>query len=60
VEKATFRSGMSRPGWAVNVVTTSFGDKRYGFAASAVCSVSDAPATLLVCNIRASSCFTRL
>lgn len=57
VDKATFRNGMSRLGSAVNVVTTSFGGRRYGFTASAVCSVSDTPATLLVCINRASSCF---
>lgn len=57
VDKATFRNGMSRLGSAVNVVTTRYDDKRYGFTASAVCSVSDTPATLLVCLNRASSCF---
>ena len=57
VDKATFRDGMSRLGSAVNVVTTRYGGKRYGFTASAVCSVSDTPATLLVCINRASSCF---
>jgi len=57
VDKATFRSGMSRLGSAVNVVTTRHDGKRYGFTASAVCSVSDTPATLLVCINRASSCF---
>lgn len=57
VDKATFRNGMSRLGAAVNVITTRRGGKRYGFTASAVCSVSDTPATLLVCMNRASSCF---
>lgn len=57
IDKATFRNGMSRLGSAVNVVTTRYGGKRYGFTASAVCSVSDTPATLLVCINRASSCF---
>jgi flavin reductase len=57
VEKSVFRNGMSRLGAAVNVVTTRSGSTRYGFTASAVCSVSDAPATLLVCIHRASSCF---
>lgn len=57
VDKATFRSGMSRLGSTVNVVTTRHNGKRYGFTASAVCSVSDTPATLLVCINRASSCF---
>lgn len=57
VDKATFRNGMSRLGSAVSVVTTMSGSTRYGFTASAVCSVSDTPATLLVCINRASSCF---
>lgn len=57
VDKPTFRNGMSRLGSAVNVVTTIYGGKRYGFTASAVCSVSDTPPTLLVCINRASSCF---
>lgn len=57
VDRAAFRNGMSRLGSAVSVVTTAFGGKRYGFTASAVCSVSDTPATLLVCINRASSCF---
>ncbi|WP_047636721.1 MULTISPECIES: flavin reductase [unclassified Rhizobium] len=57
VDKATFRNGMSRLGTAVSVVTTRSGGKHYGFTASAVCSVSDTPPTLLVCINRASSCF---
>jgi len=57
VDKAAFRNGMSRLGAAVSVVTTRSGGKRSGFTASAVCSVSDTPATLLVCINRASSCF---
>ncbi|MDR0253236.1 MAG: flavin reductase [Brucellaceae bacterium] len=48
---------MSRLGSAVNVTSTIHNGKRYGFTASAVCSVSDTPATLLVCLNRASSCF---
>jgi flavin reductase len=57
VDKATFRDGMARLGVSVNVVTTMAGGRRHGFTASAVCSVSDAPPTLLVCINRASSCF---
>ncbi len=57
VDRARFRDGMSRLGSAVSVVTTMSGGKRYGFTASAVCSVSDTPATLLVCINRASSSF---
>lgn len=57
VESIEFRHGMSRLGAAVNIVTTRADDGPYGFTASAVCSVSDAPATLLACINRTSSCF---
>lgn len=57
VDQTTYRNGMSRLGTSVSVVTTTFGGKRYGFTASAVCSVSDSPPTLLVCINRSSSSF---
>lgn len=57
VDQATYRNGMSRLGTSVSVVTTMSGGKRFGFTASAVCSVSDTPPTLLVCINRASSSF---
>ena len=57
VDQATYRNGMSRLGTSVSVVTTLSCGKRYGFTASAVCSVSDTPATLLVCINRGSSSF---
>ena len=57
VDQTAYRNGMSRLGSAVSVVTTISGGKRYGFTASAVCSVSDTPPTLLVCINRASSSF---
>ncbi|MFK0333544.1 flavin reductase [Rhizobium sp. NPDC090275] len=57
VESMQFRRGMSRLGAAVNIVTTRADDGPYGFTASAVCSVSDTPATLLACINRTSSCF---
>jgi len=41
------------PGAAVNVVATDGPGGRRGFTASAVCSVTDAPPTLLVCVDRA-------
>jgi flavin reductase len=54
--KATdFKDAMSLLTAAVNVVTTSGAAGRYGFTASAVCSVSDTPPTLLVCMNQASS-----
>lgn len=57
VESTDFRHGMARLGAAVNIVTTRAADGPYGFTASAVCSVSDTPATLLACINRTSSCF---
>lgn len=54
IEAADFRSAMSLLTSAVNVVTTVGESGRYGFTASAVCSVSDTPPTLLVCMNRAS------
>ncbi len=44
---------MARLGAAVNIVTTVGSDGRRGFTASAVCSVTDDPPTLLLCVNRA-------
>jgi flavin reductase len=55
--KRKFRNSMSRHGVSVSVVTTRFEGKPFGFTATAVCSVSDSPPTLLVCINRSSSCF---
>jgi flavin reductase len=49
VEPLRFRQAMSRLGAAVHVVTTDGPGGKHGFTATAVCSVSDRPATLLVC-----------
>jgi flavin reductase len=49
-----FREAMSRLGAAVHVVTTAGPGGKAGFTATAVSSVSDQPATLLVCLNRAS------
>ncbi len=57
VESTVFRHGMSRLGAAVNIITTRAVDGPCGFTASAVCSVSDTPATLLACINRTNSCF---
>lgn len=54
VDSARFREAMSRLGAAVHVVTTAGPAGRAGFTATAVCSVSDDPATLLVCLARKS------
>lgn len=50
-----FRDGMARLSAAVNIVTTDGLAGRAGFTASAVCSVTDTPPTLLVCLNQGSS-----
>jgi flavin reductase len=55
VTQQQFRDAMSRLGAAVNIVTTDGPAGRHGLTASAVCSVTDAPPTLLVCINRAAS-----
>lgn len=54
VDAKIFREAMSRLGAAVHVVTTAGAGGKTGFTATAVCSVSDAPPTLLVCLNRRS------
>src|SRR5499425_2054685 len=54
VEAAQFREAMSRLGAAVHVVTTAGSAGKTGATATAVCSVSDAPPTLLMCLNRRS------
>src|SRR5262249_58489568 len=49
VEPKIFREAMSRLGAAVHVVTTAGPAGKTGFTATAMCSVSDAPPTILVC-----------
>jgi len=44
-----FRDAMSRLAAAVNIITTDGRAGRVGFTATAVCSVTDAPPTILVC-----------
>jgi flavin reductase (DIM6/NTAB) family NADH-FMN oxidoreductase RutF len=46
---------MSRLGAAVHVVTTAGSGGKTGFTATAVCSISDQPAMLLVCLNRRSN-----
>lgn len=48
VDKQDFRDAMARLGSAVNIITTDGPAGRAGFTASAVCSVTDTPPTLLV------------
>ena len=52
-----YRDAMARFGAAVSIVTTDGPAGRAGFTASAVCSVTDDPPTLLVCMNRASSAY---
>lgn len=54
VTREDFREAMSRLGAAVHVVTTDGPAGRCGFTASAVCSVTDDPPTLLACLNRRS------
>jgi flavin reductase len=57
VERKDFRDAMAQLAAAVNVITTDGAGGKGGFTASAVCSVTDSPATLLVCmNRGVSSC----
>ena len=54
IEPMQFREAMSQLGAAVHVVTTAGAGGIGGVTATAVCSVSDNPATLLVCLNRRS------
>ncbi len=54
LDVSRFRDGMARLGGAVTVVTTDGAAGRAGFTATAVCSVTDTPPTLLVCQNRTS------
>src|SRR5476651_908107 len=55
--KADYRNAMARLGAAVNIITTDGPAGRAGFTASAVCSVTDEPPTLLVCLNRNASVY---
>ena len=55
VEQSAFREALSRLGAAVNAITTDGEAGRYGIVASAVCSVTDTPPTVLVCVNRSSA-----
>ena len=54
IERKAYRDAMARLGAAVNVITTDGPDGPRGFTASAVCSVTDDPPTLLLCVNRSS------
>jgi flavin reductase len=55
VTRQEFRDAMARLGAAVNIITTGGPAGRGGFTASAVCSVTDEPPTLLVCMNRGAT-----
>lgn len=57
LEKTDYRNAMSRLGAAVNIITTDGPAGRAGFTASAVCSVTDEPPTLLICLNRTASAY---
>ena len=57
VDQTSFRQGMCNLAAAVNVITTQGAAGQAGFTASAVCSVTDSPPTLLVCLNRSASVF---
>ncbi|RZL99830.1 MAG: pyrimidine utilization flavin reductase protein F [Variovorax sp.] len=57
LDRQAFRDAMARLGAAVHIVTTDGPGGRAGFTASAVCSVSDTPPTLLVCLNRTASVY---
>lgn len=55
VARKAFRDGMARLGAAVNIITSDGPAGMAGFTATAVCSVTDTPPTLLVCLNRNAS-----
>jgi flavin reductase len=54
VSRQEFRDAMARLGAAVNIITTDGSAGQCGITATAVCSVTDDPPTLLVCLNRTS------
>ena len=54
VTNSEFKDAMAKLASAVHVVTTDGVSGRHGFTASAVCSVTDTPPTLLVCMNKSS------
>jgi flavin reductase len=59
MNQEVFHNAMSRLGAAVHLITTDGPAGRHGFTASAVCSVTDQPPTILVCINRASGSYQR-
>lgn len=57
LDRKTFRDAMANLAAAVNVITTDGEHGKAGFTATAVCSVTDSPPTLLVCVNRNASVY---
>jgi flavin reductase len=55
ISRTAFREAMAHLGAAVNIITTDGPGGRCGFTASAVCSLTDDPATVIVCMSRTST-----
>ncbi|MFT8335021.1 flavin reductase [Acetobacter orientalis] len=55
IDPLVFREGMSRLPSGITLITTGGPAGQHGFTATAVCSVSDTPPTLLVCVNRNTS-----
>jgi flavin reductase len=55
LDSKVYRDAMARLGAAVHIITTDGPAGKAGFTASAVCSVTDKPPTLLVCLNRSAS-----
>ncbi len=55
-DRSDFREAMARMGAAVNIITTQGPEGAVGMTVSAACSVTDTPATMLVCINRSSRC----
>jgi flavin reductase len=60
IDARCFRDAMARLGAAVNLITTDGPAGLHGMTASAVCSVTDTPPTLLVCINRSAAVHERL
>lgn len=59
IDRVAYREAMSHFAAAVNLVTTDGPSGRRGVTVTSVCSVSDSPATLLVCLNHASAANVR-
>ena len=56
IDRAIFRNAMARFGAAVSVITTDGVGGRCGLTCTAICSITDDPASVLVCVHRDSRC----